>query len=298
MDDTALPELFDTKKLQKPKFSIPPLQKKDRSGSAVFRNPRKVSPATTPHEVRRQRKREAFLAEYGEFESPSPSPARPGETDRGSQAQVSDPGSSTPQRSHERNSNPNTRLLFTEEDDFSDDESIESPQSDTVCSFDKNDSMSVPPIDSQFAMTSSQRELRSKIEELNWQDPSNKDAISRFAKRAYEKDFHSRSPSVSPVIKRTKPSKTENCPSTKTDQKHDFIRSNQSNIISQPITSNESNDDFSDDDEFNEILAQNLASQIPVQRSSLKPEKNSQIDENDDFDDDSFFEDALQSQFS
>ena len=37
MDDTALPELFDTKKLQKPKFSIPPLQKKDRSGSAVFR---------------------------------------------------------------------------------------------------------------------------------------------------------------------------------------------------------------------------------------------------------------------
>ena len=69
---------------------------------------------------------------------------------------MSDPGSSTPQRSHERNSNPNTRLLFTEEDDFSDDESIESPQSDTVCSFDKNDSMSVPPIDSQFAMTSSQ----------------------------------------------------------------------------------------------------------------------------------------------
>lgn len=37
MDDTALPELFDTKKLQKPKFSIPPLQKVDRSGSAVFR---------------------------------------------------------------------------------------------------------------------------------------------------------------------------------------------------------------------------------------------------------------------
>lgn len=140
--------------------------------------------------------------------------------------------------------------------------------------------------------------MRSKIEELNWQDPSNKDAISRFAKRAYEKDFQSRSPSVSPVIKRTKPSKTENCPSTKTDPKNDFIRSSPSNIISQPITSNESNDDFSDDDEFNEILAQNLASQIPVQRSSLKPEKNPRTDENDDFDDDSFFEDALQSQFS
>ena len=64
------------------------------------------------------------------------------------------------------------------------------------------------------------------------------------------------------------------------------------------ITSNESNDDFSDDDEFNEILAQNLASQKPVQRSSLKPEKNPETDENDDFDDNSFFEDALQSQFS
>ena len=149
---------------------------------------------------------------------------------------------------------------------------------------------------------------------MDWLDTSNKDAISRLAKRAHEKDLQSQSPSVSPVIKRTKPLKNENL--RKISPKADRLKSEVkgevkvksevkgevkvSNSISLTRTPTESCDDFSDDDEFNDILA----SQMPVQRSSPKPPTQkptpppTQKDENDDFDDDSLFEDALQSQLS
>ena len=147
-----------------------------------------------------------------------------------------------------------------------------------------------------------QAELRSKLDKMDWLDTSNKDAISRLAKRAHEKDLQSQSPSVSPVIKRTKPLKNENLRkiSPKADPVKSTGESKASNSISLTRTPTESCDDFSDDDEFNDILA----SQMPVQRSSPKPPTQkptpppTQKDENDDFDDDSLFEDALQSQLS
>ena len=138
---------------------------------------------------------------------------------------------------------------------------------------------------------------------MDWLDTSNKDAISRLAKRAHEKDLQSQSPSVSPVIKRTKPLKNENLRkiSPKADPVKSTGESKVSNLISLTRTPTESCDDFSDDDDFiNDILA----SQMPVQRSSPKPPTQkptpppTQKDENDDFDDDSLFEDALQSQLS